>query len=236
MTARMPSHFISNAQSFGSSADSSKTSQSQVDEAAAKDASEAQITIAPKNGATNASINNAAIVTVAKGKLTEVTMTTAEGDAVEVDTPLVTLESEKATMEIPAPVAGVVDKLLVKLGDTVSEGTPIATIFPLNPSAAFYPTGTLLGGTTTAGGQIANLYFPGTTIVANGGINVLDLPGGAGCESMPDGLPYDEQLWNAPGSLLKTLEVTGIRHLFVLDGADAQGERAQDGPPPVPSG
>jgi pyruvate dehydrogenase E2 component (dihydrolipoamide acetyltransferase) len=52
----------------------------------------------------------------------------AEGDAVEVDTPLVTLESDKATMEIPAPVAGVVDKLLVKLGDKVSEGSPIATI------------------------------------------------------------------------------------------------------------
>jgi pyruvate dehydrogenase E2 component (dihydrolipoamide acetyltransferase) len=52
----------------------------------------------------------------------------AEGDAVEVDAPLVTLESDKATMEIPAPVAGVVDKLLVKLGDKVSEGTPIATI------------------------------------------------------------------------------------------------------------
>ncbi|MFJ4838565.1 Ig-like domain-containing protein [Streptomyces sp. NPDC088746] len=67
----------------GASSDSSKTSQAQVDEAAAKDASEAQITIAPKNGATNASINNAAMVTVAKGKLTEVTMTTAEGDAVE---------------------------------------------------------------------------------------------------------------------------------------------------------
>ena len=67
----------------GASADSSKTSQAQVDEAAAKDASEAQITIAPKNGATNASINNAAIVTVAKGKLTEVTMTTSAGDTVE---------------------------------------------------------------------------------------------------------------------------------------------------------
>ncbi|WP_329040207.1 Ig-like domain-containing protein [Streptomyces sp. NBC_00178] len=65
------------------SADSSKTSQAQVDEAAAKDTSEAQITIAPKNGATNASINNAALVTVAKGKLTEVTMTTADGQAVE---------------------------------------------------------------------------------------------------------------------------------------------------------
>jgi pyruvate dehydrogenase E2 component (dihydrolipoamide acetyltransferase) len=52
----------------------------------------------------------------------------AEGDAIEADAPLVTLESDKATMEIPAPIAGVVEKLLVKLGDKVSEGSPIATI------------------------------------------------------------------------------------------------------------
>lgn len=80
-----------------------------------------------------------------------------------------------------------------------TRGTPIATAFQLNPSAAFFPTGTLLGG-TSGGTQITNLYFPGTTTVANGGINVLDLPGGAGCGSMPDGLPYDEALWNAPGA------------------------------------
>jgi pyruvate dehydrogenase E2 component (dihydrolipoamide acetyltransferase) len=59
-----------------------------------------------------------------------------EGDPVDVDTPLVTLESDKATMEIPAPVAGVVDKLLVKLGDKVSEGTPIATIAASNGAPA----------------------------------------------------------------------------------------------------
>ncbi|MEA2426356.1 MAG: hypothetical protein QOH13_2766, partial [Thermoleophilaceae bacterium] len=52
----------------------------------------------------------------------------AEGEAVALDAPLVTLESDKATMEIPAPIAGVVDKLLVKLGDKVSEGSPIATM------------------------------------------------------------------------------------------------------------
>jgi pyruvate dehydrogenase E2 component (dihydrolipoyllysine-residue acetyltransferase) len=63
----------------------------------------------------------------------------AEGDAVEVDTPLVTLESDKATMEIPAPVAGVVDKLLVQLGDKVSEGTPIATIAAGNGQPAGEP-------------------------------------------------------------------------------------------------
>jgi pyruvate dehydrogenase E2 component (dihydrolipoamide acetyltransferase) len=60
----------------------------------------------------------------------------AEGDTVEVDAPLVTLESDKATMEIPAPVAGVVDKLLVKLGDKVSEGTPVATIAASNGAPA----------------------------------------------------------------------------------------------------
>ncbi|MFH8515077.1 Ig-like domain-containing protein [Streptomyces gelaticus] len=67
-----------------SSAEGSKKSQaSEVDKAAAQDASEAQITISPKNGATNASINNDAKVTVAKGTLSEVTMTTTAGAAVK---------------------------------------------------------------------------------------------------------------------------------------------------------
>ncbi|MER6407140.1 L,D-transpeptidase [Streptomyces viridosporus] len=57
-------------------------SQAQVDEAAAKKTSEAQIKITPKDGTTNASINNSAAVTVAKGTLTEVKMTTADGTAV----------------------------------------------------------------------------------------------------------------------------------------------------------
>ncbi|MEV5258521.1 Ig-like domain-containing protein [Streptomyces anulatus] len=67
----------------GTNAGRSESSQQEVDKAAAADASEAQIAIKPKNGATNASINNAAQVTVAKGKLTKVVMTTAAGDPVE---------------------------------------------------------------------------------------------------------------------------------------------------------
>ncbi|WP_367321135.1 Ig-like domain-containing protein [Streptomyces sp. HUAS ZL42] len=59
------------------------TSQAKVDEAAAQKTSEAQISITPKDGSTNASINNSATVTVSKGTLTEVTMTTAEGAKVE---------------------------------------------------------------------------------------------------------------------------------------------------------
>ena len=48
-----------------------------------------------------------------------------EGDPVNADDPLVSLESDKATMEVPAPAAGTVEKLLIKIGDKVSEGTPI---------------------------------------------------------------------------------------------------------------
>jgi dihydrolipoamide dehydrogenase len=52
----------------------------------------------------------------------------AVGDRVEVEDPLIVLESDKATMEIPAPAAGVIEALLVGVGDTVSQGTPIAEL------------------------------------------------------------------------------------------------------------
>src|SRR6476661_3123312 len=48
-----------------------------------------------------------------------------EGDPFNADDPLITLESDKATMEVPAPAAGMVERLLIKLGDRVSQGTPI---------------------------------------------------------------------------------------------------------------
>ncbi|WP_367605650.1 dihydrolipoyllysine-residue acetyltransferase [Legionella sp. W05-934-2] len=51
-----------------------------------------------------------------------------EGDSISQDTSLITLESDKASMEIPAPVAGIVKKLMVKIGDKVSEGDDILVI------------------------------------------------------------------------------------------------------------
>ena len=52
----------------------------------------------------------------------------AVGDTVELETPLVALESDKATMEIPSPVAGIVQEILVTLGDTVSQGALLARV------------------------------------------------------------------------------------------------------------
>ncbi len=52
----------------------------------------------------------------------------AVGTAVALDDPLVAVESDKATMEIPAPFAGKIESLAVAVGDTVSEGTKVAVI------------------------------------------------------------------------------------------------------------
>src|SRR5690606_18139511 len=52
----------------------------------------------------------------------------AVGDTVAKDQGLVTLESDKATMEVPSAVAGVVKELKVKIGDTLSEGKVVALI------------------------------------------------------------------------------------------------------------
>lgn len=50
------------------------------------------------------------------------------GDKIDVDTPLLTLETEKATMDVPSPNAGVVKSVAVKKGDRVSKGTFIVEV------------------------------------------------------------------------------------------------------------
>jgi pyruvate dehydrogenase E2 component (dihydrolipoamide acetyltransferase) len=49
----------------------------------------------------------------------------AAGEVVSAEDPLITLESDKATMDIPSPAAGTVRELRVKVGDLVSRGSPI---------------------------------------------------------------------------------------------------------------
>lgn len=73
-----------------------------------------------------------------------------------------------------------------------TRGTPIATAFPIGANAIFAPGGSLLSGVT--------LLNAGATVPASGGINILDLPGGAGCDSVDGGMAYDDALWASPAS------------------------------------
>ncbi|MFZ3289535.1 MAG: biotin/lipoyl-containing protein, partial [Telluria sp.] len=50
------------------------------------------------------------------------------GDTVALDQSLITVESDKASMEIPSSSAGVVKELLVKVGDKIKEGSPMVIL------------------------------------------------------------------------------------------------------------
>src|SRR5471030_1445730 len=65
------------------------------------------------------------------------------GDTVKAEDPLVSLESDKATMDVPAPLGGVVEEIRVKLGDTVNEGSIIMSLVTdAGPAAAAPVTAT----------------------------------------------------------------------------------------------
>ena len=58
------------------------------------------------------------------------------GDVVTAEQSLITVESDKASMEIPSSHAGTVERLLVKLGDKVSKGTPVVVLLGAGAGAA----------------------------------------------------------------------------------------------------
>ena len=57
------------------------------------------------------------------------------GDAIEVDTPLISVEGDKAAMEVPSPNAGTVTEIKLAVGDSVSTGTPILMLDPAGGDA-----------------------------------------------------------------------------------------------------
>ena len=65
------------------------------------------------------------------------------GDAVNAEDPLITLESDKATMDVPSPQNGTVEELLVKVGDRVAEGTPVLRLKGTEDGARSQPTSLL---------------------------------------------------------------------------------------------
>jgi len=79
------------------------------------------------------------------------------GQQVAVDDPLCTLESDKATMDVPSTVAGTVREVLVKVGDQVNEGTPVAVIEVAATAAAEVTPATA----PTAGLPLAPTSTPG---------------------------------------------------------------------------
>src|SRR5262249_35799032 len=103
------------------------------------------------------------------------------GHLVGVDAPLITLEADKASMEVPSPAAGVVKSLAVKVGDKVSEGAPILMLEvdgagpaeePVKPAVSAPPA------PTSAPAGVADVRVPDIGDFKNVAIiNVMARPG-----------------------------------------------------------
>ncbi|MEW1826499.1 Ig-like domain-containing protein [Streptomyces sp. NPDC088196] len=139
-----------------SGSDSSQSSQSKADEAAAKKSSEAQIKITPADGSDNASINNSAAVTVSKGTLTAVTMTTADGKAVAG-----TISADKLSWK---PSAQLERSTTYKLAATAKDSAGLAahenaSFTTVSPANSFIGNFTPEDGSTVGVGMPVSINF-----------------------------------------------------------------------------
>jgi pyruvate dehydrogenase E2 component (dihydrolipoamide acetyltransferase) len=73
------------------------------------------------------------------GEVPVIEILVSVGDTVAVEDPLVTLESDKATMDVPSPAAGLVKAVHVKVGDSVSQGTLVLDLETNSGDAAQSP-------------------------------------------------------------------------------------------------
>jgi pyruvate dehydrogenase E2 component (dihydrolipoamide acetyltransferase) len=125
------------------------------------------------------------------------------GDTVGKDQGLVTLESDKATMEVPAPFDGVVKELKVKVGDEVSEGAVVALIeaegaaAKAPPSAAAVaasakapPSATAAAASPASGGSEGKASAPTADIKPDAGAPRTPPVAFDASSVMPDKVPY----------------------------------------------
>ena len=76
------------------------------------------------------------------------------GDSIEAEDPLISLESDKATIEVPSPFAGIVKDVSVKVGDKVSEGA-LVLVMEVSETDSAPPDSSSASGTEPAAGSVS---------------------------------------------------------------------------------
>jgi pyruvate dehydrogenase E2 component (dihydrolipoamide acetyltransferase) len=109
----------------------------------------------------------------------------APGDQVAVEDPLVTLESDKATMDVPAPIAGTIKAVHVKLGDKVGKGSPLLDLEVEGDEAGDDPEAPANVATADTGGTAG----PGTAAADVGAGQEAEAESEAPTAAAPDPAP-----------------------------------------------
>lgn len=115
------------------SADSSETEKvetKEVEKAPEVQVEKAETPVAPSKVATKqtTSITEVKLPDVGGESVLVIEVSVKVGDSVDADDAIIVVETEKASMDIPAPVSGSIESILIKAGDKISEGTVICTL------------------------------------------------------------------------------------------------------------
>ncbi len=94
------------------------------------------------------------------------------GDRVEKEQALITLETDKATMDVPSPFAGVVQEVRVKVGDKVSQGSPILLLEGAEAAPAAQPAPTAAAPTAASPAPAAQTPNPSLPPLVREGVGV----------------------------------------------------------------
>ncbi|WP_395504855.1 dihydrolipoyllysine-residue acetyltransferase [Ectopseudomonas hydrolytica] len=149
----------------------------------------------PAAAATGSSVQDVHVPDIgssAKGKVIEIMVKV--GDRIEADQSLLTLESDKASMEIPAPAAGVVEQVLVKLDDEIGTGdlilklkvegaAPAAAAPAAAPAQAAAPAATPAPAAAPSGSSVQDVRVPDIGSSAKGKVIEIMVKAGDSIEA-----------------------------------------------------
>ena len=123
-----------------------------LDSADAAPAQVAQPTAAPAAAPATAQVVDVNVPDIGSDEVNVTDIMVNVGDRVEVDQSIINVEGDKASMEVPAPVAGIVKEIIIKAGDKVSTGTLIMRFEVAGSASASAPAASAPPAAPVAGG------------------------------------------------------------------------------------
>lgn len=145
------------------------------------------------------------------------------GDKVAIDDPLITLESDKASMELPSPVAGMVKEIKVALGDRVSEGSLILLLEGSEETAPAAEAVTAQADETTSAPQVSS-----TSSSSSSDVDFSKVHASPGVRRMAREASIDLAAVSASGP--KGRVTRDDIEAYMAGGAEAQSGSAQKSP------
>ena len=153
------------------------------------------------------------------------------GDEIKAEDPLITLESDKATMDVPAPFGGIVREVTVKVGDKVTQGAVIALVDAQSGSAAATPEHPISAQTPAPDRIATDSTDPQTTQAVHRSPPSLPPPVERSGGALPHASPAARRFARELGADLRTVRGSGPKGRILKQDIQNHVKNALSGTP-----